>query len=280
MTVAKRGIAAIAAVVSAAGLATVASAPAGAAGPAIKAEVVRMSARSIHVSSKSIHAGTVEFTVLSTDQHVHQLQVFRLHKGYSLRQAGSDLPKAFRGNVKAIRRVDHRITFRGGAAARPHKPGAFALDLAAGRYTLFDVDGNAIASLRVHGKASSHPTVPHQGQITTFTYGFGVDGKLAAKGSVRLRDVSDQPHFVQIQRVKESTTRRQVSRFVRSGGRGKPSWMLHGGTGTGVMSPNRHQVVSYDLPAGKYLLACFWPDDETGMPHFFMGMWKLVHLGE
>jgi hypothetical protein len=33
-----------------------------------------------------------------------------------------------------------------------------------------------------------------------------------------------------------------------------------------------------DVPAGKYLLACFWPDDDTGMPHFFMGMWKLVRV--
>jgi hypothetical protein len=23
---------------------------------------------------------------------------------------------------------------------------------------------------------------------------------------------------------------------------------------------------------------CFWPDDETGMPHAFMGMWKLISL--
>jgi hypothetical protein len=37
-------------------------------------------------------------------------------------------------------------------------------------------------------------------------------------------------------------------------------------------------MLSYDLPAGEYLLACFWPDRFTGMPHFFMGMWKLINL--
>ena len=31
-------------------------------------------------------------------------------------------------------------------------------------------------------------------------------------------------------------------------------------------------------PRGKYLVACFWPDYITGMPHFFMGMWKLINL--
>jgi hypothetical protein len=23
---------------------------------------------------------------------------------------------------------------------------------------------------------------------------------------------------------------------------------------------------------------CFWSDDETGMPHFALGMWKLVNF--
>jgi hypothetical protein len=37
--------------------------------------------------------------------------------------------------------------------------------------------------------------------------------------------------------------------------------------------------MTYDLPAGKYFIACFWPDYFTGMPHFLMGMWKLVTIG-
>ena len=32
------------------------------------------------------------------------------------------------------------------------------------------------------------------------------------------------------------------------------------------------------LPPGKYLVACFWPDYFTGMPHVAMGMWKLVTI--
>jgi hypothetical protein len=37
-------------------------------------------------------------------------------------------------------------------------------------------------------------------------------------------------------------------------------------------------MLRYDLPRGEYLIACFWPDRLTGMPHAFMGMWKLVQL--
>jgi hypothetical protein len=32
------------------------------------------------------------------------------------------------------------------------------------------------------------------------------------------------------------------------------------------------------MPAGRYVVACYWPDDDTGMPHAFMGMFKLITL--
>jgi hypothetical protein len=32
------------------------------------------------------------------------------------------------------------------------------------------------------------------------------------------------------------------------------------------------------LPAGDYAEVCFFPDLETGMPHAFMGMVRIVHL--
>jgi hypothetical protein len=70
-----------------------------------------------------------------------------------------------------------------------------------------------------------------------------------------------------------------VARYVKHPSPGKPPWAIRGGLNTGVISPYRHQVVAYHLPAGKYLVACFWPDDDTGMPHFFMGMWKLIRIG-
>ena len=47
---------------------------------------------------------------------------------------------------------------------------------------------------------------------------------------------------------------------------------------SGVVSPGKSQLFDYDLPAGKYFIACFWPDYFNGMPHFLMGMWKLVTL--
>jgi hypothetical protein len=37
--------------------------------------------------------------------------------------------------------------------------------------------------------------------------------------------------------------------------------------------------VELDLAPGSYLIACYVPDEETGMPHAFTGMAALVTAG-
>jgi hypothetical protein len=78
--------------------------------------------------------------------------------------------------------------------------------------------------------------------------------------------------------VKQSTTNKDVRDYAASGSEKPPSWGLPEATGSAVISPGTTQVFHYSLPAGKYLVACFWPSKDTGMPHFAMGMWKLVEL--
>jgi hypothetical protein len=241
-----------------------------------------------HVSSKSIslssgstfHAGRVIFRVV-TGKGDHVLQIARLHSGYTLQQAFSDLNKSFGGNVAAVRRIDENITFRGGVEARPNHPGRFAVLLNAGRYLLLDQNSNALKMVTVVGKTPARARIPHGGTITAFSYGFGTSSNnntIPASGWLRFNDQSDQPHFLEIQHVKASTTNRMVRKALTPTNQAQPGFMLKANTSTGVISPKRAQVFHYDLPAGKYLIACFWPDDDTGMPHAFMGMWKLIIL--
>ena len=240
---------------------------------------VHMTKSNIRLSRTHVHAGTIHFRVISTDQKFHEMQIARLHHGYTLQDAQADIGKAFSGNVKAIRRLDRNVAFKGGAPAhRSGYPGQVYISLPSGHYYVFDQDGQGLASLNVRGKEGSLPRVPHNGEITANTYGFQVS-HLPRSGWVKVRNVSDQPHFIQMTRVKNSTTRRQVARVANHPSNRQPSWILHAGTDSGVISPYRHEVLHYRLPAGKYLVACFWPDDDTGMPHFFMGMWRLVRVG-
>jgi hypothetical protein len=196
-----------------------------------------------------------------------------------MKQASQDINKAFQGDLKAIHRVDHRISWLGGATARPGRPGEFSVNLHHGHLIVLDQSGNASTRLHVFGTPRHRPLVPATSSITTFTYGFSTSKPtLPHSGWARAINQSDQPHFIVFQRVKDGTTKKMVRKFIRSHLRGNPSWVLKANTSIGVISSQRREVFSYDLPRGKYLLACFWPDDESGMPHIAMGMWKLIWL--
>jgi hypothetical protein len=257
---------------------TVGAADASAAAPApVPTVVVHMRAHHIVLSTGNrVHAGRVLYKVV-TPKGDHVLQIARLHNGYTLQQAGSDLNKAFSGNVPAIRRIDRNVVFRGGAEARPNKPGMFAVSLTRGRYVFLDQNSNNVTLVNVFGRAPVRQTLPNQSVITTYTYGFVTSPlSLPHEGWALVRNKADQPHFIEFQHVKSSTTPAMIRRAAHS--HGNPSFALPGSTSVGVLTQGQHEGFHYDLPPGKYLMACFWPDFRTGMPHFFMGMWKLVIL--
>jgi hypothetical protein len=230
------------------------------------------------IGGATLHAGRIHFRVI-TGSGTHILQILRLHRGYSLQDAGQDFGPAFGGNTAAIRRLDDNVTWRGGAQARPNKPGSFVVTLRKGTFYFIDQNSNARPrKVTVVGTTPHRPNFPHQSKITAFTYGFdSTPLTIPAQGTTYFFNQADQPHFLEMQRVKNGTTGADVRAFLKHPA-GNPSFGLPGGTGAGVISPSTGQMLSYDLPAGEYLLACFWPDRFTGMPHFFMGMWKLIHL--
>lgn len=87
------------------------------------------------------------------------------------------------------------------------------------------------------------------------------------------------PHFVVLQQVVEGTTTDQVLEYLQSGVETPPPWGLPAGMETGSLSPGRSMTVNYDLPAGQYVVMCFFPDPKMhGMPHALMGMLRMIHL--
>jgi hypothetical protein len=225
-----------------------------------------------------LHAGRYTFHVVSSAGN-HFLQLLRFRNGYTAQQAQSDFGKAFSGNVPAVQRLDKGVVFRGGADARPQHPGDMVVTLKAGPYMAIDQNGNAAAFLIVVGHAPAQALGQHTGTYSAFSYGWGVTRHLPAVGTVKVTNRADQPHFLVIQRVKSSTTSAIVRKSLAQGGNGNPPWLLKPNASSGVISPGTSQLMDYDLPAGKYFIACFWPDYFTGMPHFLMGMWKLVTIG-
>jgi len=229
-------------------------------------------------TNNTITAGRTIFRVV-TGNGDHQLNVGRFHNGYTLPQLGQDLGKAFSGDVKAIRRIDRNIVFRGGAEARPNQPGAFSATLPAGKFLFFDSNTNKFAFVKVVGKIKPRQFVPNQSRIAVFSYGFApTPATIPHTGWTLLTNKADQPHFVEFQHVKSTTTKRQVSSYFKHGAPGQPSWALPGSTSSGLLTQGQHSAMWLNLPPGKYLVACFWPDFKTGMPHAFMGMWRLITL--
>jgi hypothetical protein len=243
----------------------------------IPTAVVRMNGNRIHVvGGNTLHAGRIAFKVTTGDR-AHVLQILRLHHGYTVQDAGQDFGPAFGGDLDAIRRLDENITWRGGAETKPGKPGWFVVTLRQGEFKMFDQNGGGLVSLHVVGDVPPRPNVAHSSTITAFSYGFESSPEtIPAAGTLYFKNQADQPHFLEIQHVKDGTTRRQVMHGLHS--QGQPDFVLKGSTGTGVISPQTGQMFRYDLPAGRYVIMCFWPASDTGMPHAFMGMFKLITL--
>jgi hypothetical protein len=280
-----KAIAAATVVVSAAALAVTAAAPAEAA-TAVPTVKVRISDSSITFSGggattsagvTTLHAGRYRFHVVGVGGD-HILQLLRFQNGYTPQQAQQDFNDAFEGNVPAVQRIDNGVVFLGGVDAAPKHPGTMVVRLRATQLMAIDLNGDATAMVNVVGTAHEQKKVAHTGTYSAFTYGWGVSKHLPASGMAKFVNSADQPHFLVIQRVKDSTTNAKVRKFINAGGQGNPPWVLKASADTGVLSPGKSQLFRYDLPAGKYLLACFWPDYFTGMPHVNMGMWKLVTL--
>lgn len=253
---------------------------------AVKTVKVRMSDTAITLSGAgastangvtTLHAGRYHFHVVSAGG-AHTLQLLRFHNGYTADQATADFGVAFGGDVAAVQRIDNGVVFLGGADARPSTPGDMVATVRAGQLVAIDQNGDAVAPLNVVGSLGTPGTAPHSGRYTAFTFGWGVSRHLPASGTVKFVNQADQPHFLVLQHVKSSTTNRQVRKFVNGGLRTEPKWGLRESIDAGVVSPGKSQLLTYDLPPGKYLVACFWPDYFTGAPHVMMGMWKLVTL--
>jgi hypothetical protein len=163
--------------------------------------------------------------------------------------------------------------------------GTVSLD-SAGTYYLFNDSGNVPAKgptvLTVSGAKAHRAPVHPTATVKALTPDrWGGDSTLPANGTITFKNVSSgahkSPHFIDLERVKPGTTRKQIIDFLQNG-HGRPSFGLPGSTDTDLLGPGQSMTVSYKLHAGSYALMCFFPDPMTGIPHALMGMVKIVTL--
>lgn len=221
---------------------------------------------------------TVHFTAARGE---HTVQLLQLHPRYTLAQLRKDISAGLEkgSNTHAIERLDTRVTWLGGAMSSGGHTATFSSDLPRGTVYAVDQNSRAQARFAVRGRPASRPGVP--GSVVVRAVGgnsWSAPPVLPREGWVKLRNSTDQPQFFVALHVKQSTTAAQVRTYAKSGSSKTPRWALSAENDSGVFSPLSVTALRLHLPAGKYLLACFWPDETNGATQFSLGMWKLVHL--
>ena len=113
------------------------------------------------------------------------------------------------------------------------------------------------------------------------------EGSLAAgQNTVKVQNVGDQPHLIDISQLPDGTTEDQVAATLGvfmgtpapDGIETLEELELDSIAVSTDQSSGTTQWVSWDLQPGTYVAMCWVADRETGMPHAFMGMWMLFTI--
>jgi len=214
------------------------------------------------------------------------IQILRLKTGYSLQQASSDFSAAFgqTTDVQAVRRIDKHVVFYGGmpVPAKGSKPNQWGVDIdKAGTYYVLNLDKNKLGTLKVKGSHQHRALPATNGRLGMTTIAGGANAFTAPKndphkGWMRTTNKAAEPHFVILDKVKESTTKQDVQNALMSPD--QPAFLLGPELDAEIISPGHTFVWKYGTSKGKYLALCFWPSKVDGTPHAVMGMFKLFHL--
>jgi hypothetical protein len=236
---------------------------------------IKVAKKAINVrGAKGLHAGRIKVKV--SGKGVAEILMFQ--DGYEFADFRKDVAASDKGDMKALKRAIARTTFVGGV--QPGSSGTVVLPKA-GDYTVFSFASRGHAEFRAAAKRQAkQPRV--DGSIVGKTGPrWGGSSTLPAQGTFTFKNAdSTTPHFVILQQVAEGTTTDQVLQALQSQQQGPPpDWFLSGSLETASLSPGRSMTVDYDLPAGQYVVMCFFPDPSMhGMPHALMGMLEMIHL--
>lgn len=230
-------------------------------------------------SRNGFRPGNTIFDLRSSGGGRAAIQLLRLRRGYTFAEFRHDVEN---DSIKALRRINQKAVFYGGMPVYKRGASHFGARLDAGRYFLIDFDSTRFVRLLVEGAPEFRSLPRTTGSIDMVLdhqkHRFQTPRQLRESGWLRQTNRTDEPHFMDMIKVKPSTTRRQVRRLFAGQGPEDPKWLLRNYPGTFVISPGRSVVWRYAFPRGTYLEVCFWPSNEDGTSHAEMGMWNFVTL--
>ena len=235
----------------------------------------------------TIHAGVTTFQVASARRA--GFQIARTTKGYTKKAAMRDITAAFtKHNMRALKRFESKVTLLGGIPSTPNQAATMATRLREGTYWALDTSPARldpsktltfeVAGATVRGRLSGH-VIQAVGQATW--------GKLSrqipTQGQIWFQNRSTDNHFLEIAELASGKTMKDFRRWIadaKAGRQSSPPLNLAHTIDTGVISPGRSMSLDYSLPAGRYVLLCWWSDaDRGGTPHALVGMYRGLRVG-
>ncbi|MDH6577851.1 hypothetical protein [Kitasatospora sp. MAP5-34] len=287
----------MAAVAALAFLTTIGGSGAAVAGPPGDAPIeVSLGAAGIQAPG-SHDGGPVSFRVKTDDPAGRQLQVIRPHLGVSIDQVLHDLADAVSNTpataAAGIRAVEGEAEALGGAFVTPQAPEEFTQEISDGPVYLLDFTAflanptePVLKSLELCGSNGRHLAhFPHGIVIqreTTAGPRFEAEDVDRANGAILVHNAAPELHEMELQPVAPGTTDAQIQAYfdaIAHGTTPPPAPFTGPPAGLSAISPD-HTVLleTHGLQPGTYVLLCFVPDDQLGIPHAFLGMHQVVQL--
>ncbi len=233
----------------------------------------------------SIPTGQYVFTVSESVPN-GGVQLARFAPGYTPAQAMADAAKVFgppsSGFSAAAHRFYSNVFFEGGIGGS----GAFSVHLSPGSYVALDSNTNKYEPFTVtFAKALPNPPKSNlkiAGVMGTKNgadhFEWHVRGDYAKSGVLNFINANgDEPHFLEMVYLKPGKTFKECSSY--SGDPSSSSAPCVPVLETQLVSPGGSMTMPYNFTnAGKYILLCFVPDADTGVPHAMLGMIATITL--
>jgi uncharacterized cupredoxin-like copper-binding protein len=156
------------------------------------------------------------------------------------------------------------------------------VNLAAGDYALIctvpdrqgvpHIQHGMVKALTVEAEAGETAEPTADVTLDMLDFSFTLSAPLqAGEQTIRVNNVGAQGHEVFLARLAPDRSLDDfLASFSPDAAFDGPVWQAMGGLS--VIEPDAYGYFTVDLESGQYVLACFAPDENSGMPHLMMGM--------
>ena len=214
--------------------------------------------------------------------------ILKLKAGNTLEKLSSDVNAAFGANdLAALNRFYDGMVAMIGIIGGPNHAGFGRVKLSAGTYWAManPAEGawsvDRFKKLTVTGEASTATTTYTASILAASDTAWGPNpASIPTQGWLRFRNSAQSPHFIELDKLAAGKTYADFKKWIRD--------LHHGIEGPppfgkvskieGLVSPGRSYAFKYDLPPGLYVVSCWMPDRQSGMPHAMMGMHRALRI--